>query len=251
MYPKNAFITLTYSDEHLGDPKLQYRDFQLFMKKLRKTQNEPIGFFCTGEYGEKTQRKHWHAILFNYSPKDLELSRSNERGDKIYTSENLTSLWGKGKTEIGSVTFESAGYCARYAAKKLVHGYDDEHELHPISKKSNKQAIGKKWLEQNYQDVFTQGHIVLHDGTTTTIPRYYLKWFKDQKPAEYLTYVTQIKIEKESGASTRASTENREYQERRIARSLEGNFVPETTQLESKKEILKEKFKQLQANLKL
>ncbi len=36
MHPENSFITLTYSDEHLTSEKLQYIDFQLFAKRLRK-----------------------------------------------------------------------------------------------------------------------------------------------------------------------------------------------------------------------
>jgi len=108
------------------------------MKKLRKLQNDPIGCFVTGEYGEKNKRPHWHAILFNYSPGDMEYHSSNERGDKLYTSKTIERLWGLNDSEkrpnlIGSVTFHSAGYCARYSAKKLVHGRDDEHSFQPIS----------------------------------------------------------------------------------------------------------------------
>ena len=69
-----------------------------------------------------------------------------------------------GNTELGSVTFESAGYCARYSAKKLVHGKDDEHDFNPISKKSSKHAIGKTWLEKFWPDVFNHGHLVLPNG---------------------------------------------------------------------------------------
>lgn len=194
MHEKNSFITLTYSDESLVSEKLIYKHFQDFMKRLRKVQNDPIGVFVTGEYGEKTKRPHWHAIIFNWNPSDKLPHYSTERGDQVYTSAQLTKLWGHGHAELGSVTIESAGYCARYAAKKLAHGKDQDHDFHPISKKSSKHAIGKKWLEKHWPDVFLHGHIVLPTGETAPIPRYYEKWLKTHRPSDWLAYVTRVKI---------------------------------------------------------
>lgn len=210
----NCFVTLTYSDENLSSPKLVYRDFQLFMKKLRKLQNDPIGVFVTGEYGDKTKRPHWHALLFNYRPTDSVYFRSTPTGDRVFRSDTLTKIWGKGHVEFGSVTFESAGYCARYAAKKLVHGQDG-HDFEPISKKSSKHAIGKRWLEKNWRDAFSGGEIILRtqDGQIrrSTIPRYYEKWLKDNHPDEWLRYVTNIKTKKVESAEKKSKAQNDEW----------------------------------------
>ena len=62
------FVTLTYEHEPItpdGEPTLDYRDIQLFMKRLRKCQDEKIRYFIVGEYGSKTGRPHYHALLFN------------------------------------------------------------------------------------------------------------------------------------------------------------------------------------------
>ena len=219
------------------------------MKKLRKLQDEPMGCFVTGEYGDKTQRPHWHAIIFNYWPKDSTLRRTNDRGDKIYASETLSKIWGKGLTEVGNVTFHSAGYVARYAAKKLVHGKDQEHDFHPISKKSNKHAIGKKWLETYWQDVFNHGRIVLPDGTSTGIPRYYEKWLKEHKPNEWLRYVTRVKLDLISNAEAKTNKENLAFAEMLSKRDLLAPWP--LTLNERKAEILKSKFELLQKGLKL
>lgn len=253
MHPKNSFITLTYDDQHLASPKLIYDDFQKFMKRLRKTQNDPMGVFVTGEYGELTKRPHWHAILFNYEPTDGKLIRTNERGDKIFQSASLQKIWGKGLTEYGSVTFQSAGYCARYAAKKLVHGNDQDHDYHPISKKSSKHAIGKKWLEKYADtDCFTKGLIVLPDGTTCGIPRYYEKWLKANKPDLYLRYVTQTKLEKIQHAAIAAEAEKNQHNIILQTRREHGKqWLHPLTPHQRKAEILKAKFKQLQTYLKL
>lgn len=211
MHPSNCFVTLTYDEDHLSSPRLNYEDFQLFMKRLRKVQDFPIGYFVTGEYGEKTKRPHWHAILFNYRPRDAVYYRTTENGDKCFTSETLRKIWSKGMVEFGDVTFQSAGYCARYSAKKLIHGKDGEHEFNPISKKSKKNAIGKKWIERYWPDVFTEGRVRLRDGSSCGIPRYYEKWFKENLPEQWFKYVTEVKPRLMFSAETRSEKEKLDY----------------------------------------
>jgi len=257
MHENNCFVTLTYSDESLKSPKLIYKDFQDFMKRLRKTQDSPIGVFVTGEYGERTKRPHWHAILFGYQPRDSVLKYTSVRGDRVFDSPTLTKLWGHGIAEYGSVTFESAGYCARYAAKKLVHGRDDEHEFHPISKKSNKHAIGKKWLEKYWPDVFNVGHVVLPEGRgTCPIPRYYEKWLKEHHPDAFLRYLQTTKQEKIDAILRKAevaAAEQTAANAKRRARMLSDGIFRgwQTSPVEARKKILRSKFKMLQDNLKL
>lgn len=252
MYEKNSFITLTYSDENLKNPKLVYSDFQKFMKKLRKTQNDPVGMFVTGEYGELTKRPHWHAIVFNWRPNDCVPKYKNIRGDQVYSSATLDKLWSNGIAELGSVTFESAGYCARYAAKKLVHGKDNEHDYQPISRKSSKHAIGKKWLEQFWPDVFNGGSVILRDGTAIGIPRYYEKWFRENHPGKWNDYVTSRKMDLIAEAERRANIEQLAYDKSLTERKLLDQFRKEPlTKNEIRKRIQESKFKKLQENLKL
>jgi len=250
MHPHNVFVTLTYSDEHLESPKLNYEHFQRFMKRLRKTSNEKIGIFVTGEYGDLTKRPHWHAIIFNWQPPDLEKKYITENDDQVYSSKTLDKLWGYGITEAGSVTFESAGYCARYAAKKLVHGRDQDHDFQPISKKSSKNAIGKKFLELYWQDIFNYGKCILDSGQETSIPRYYEKWLLKNQPAAWENYITQTKRKKCENAAQRQATQMAEEiatQDKRIAR---GNFQPPNNNKVHRTKIIAEKFKRLQHHLK-
>lgn len=250
MHEKNAFITLTYDDDHLGENKLDYRDFQLFMKKLRKLQDDPIGVFVTGEYGEKTKRKHWHALLFGWAPSDGVPAGKSVRGDQYYDSPVLTKLWGKGRCNFGAVTLESAGYCARYAAKKLCHGKDG-HAFEPISKKSSKHAIGKKWLEQYWRDVFTHGAVHLSGDRMCNIPRYYEKWLKENKPDEWLSYVSRTKLQKMEASEKKAAAEAAEWNRVRLERISRGNHLWPARPSEIRARILDSKFKLLQDNLKL
>lgn len=223
MHPENSFITLTY--ETLDSPKLQYSDWQEFAKKLRRSQNQKIPILVCGEYGEKNKRPHWHAILFNFKPKDGVAIRSSGE-ETAYSSKFLTDLWGKGITEFGSVTQKSANYVARYAAKKLVHGQDDDHDYHPIFRASSKYAIGKSWLEKYYEDIFNQGELILPGGTRTSIPRYYEKWLKANHPQKWTDYVTLRKaILISKMAEKEKKQKEKEFEENMSRQTQEGSVI--------------------------
>lgn len=282
MYEKNSFITLTYNDENLKSPFLVYEDYQKFIsdlrtqrftdllnrifpddnqitqrtrwKQLSREQKDhyhgeiQIGHFTTGEYGDQRKRPHWHTLLFNYRPSDLVFKYTSERGDLVYSSASLDRLWKKGITEVGSVTFHSAGYCARYAAKKLVHGNDQEHSYQPIHKRSTRHAIGKAFLEKHYKDIFNYGFVDL-DGQKMGIPRYYEKWFRKEKPDEWLRYVTETKNKKILKAEARASRE-KEEEDRINWNRLNLDKPLQITKHEVQKVIIEQKFNQLQKHLK-
>ena len=65
------FVTLTYDDEHIrqnehGVYSVFKDDVQKFFKRLR--QNSIYGnirYYLTAEYGSRTMRPHYHAIIFN------------------------------------------------------------------------------------------------------------------------------------------------------------------------------------------
>lgn len=273
IFEENSFITLTYSDEHLTSSKLQYRDFQLFAKRLRKKiftdflkqfgklnwnlltkeqKNEQlekinIGIFVTGEYGDLTKRPHWHAIIFNWQPRDLTKRYTSDSGHSVYASPTLDSLWQRGRTEVGSVNFDSAGYVARYAAKKLVHGHDG-HDYEPISKKSSKHAIGKRFLEKYWQDIFNYGEVILPNGNKASIPRYYEKWLLKNHPDHWQHYVTEVKAKKIRQAQSDSELEHQRWWASYLKRHHNKPHL--ITKTERRKIIIEQKFKQLQKYLK-
>lgn len=241
MHDRNSFVTLTYDDDHLTSPRLVYDDFQRFMKRLRKRNGgERIGYFVTGEYGEINKRPHWHCILFGFSPGDAVPKYRNFRGDQSYSSECLSDLWGQGMVEFGNVTFDSAGYCARYAAKKLVHGHDGEHDFEPISKKSSKYAIGRLWIEKYWPEVFESGIVRLSNGVKCGVPRYYERWFRENHPEEYLDYLIRVKSK-----VTEAAFEKEDSFWPRMHGPLQ------LTEDQVREKILEKKFELVQKNLKL
>lgn len=139
LWEDNCFITLTYDNDHLPEDRgLHYRDFQLFMKKLRKRYTgRRIRVAVAGEYGtwcrkcslhpeqcrcEKTiegpGRPHFHALLFNHDFEDKKLFKMRN-GVPLYVSSALEQLWTVGFSSVGTATFQSAAYVARYITKKI------------------------------------------------------------------------------------------------------------------------------------
>ncbi|TYT29967.1 rolling circle replication-associated protein [Elizabethkingia anophelis] len=108
------FVTLTYDDMYLpfspnGLMTLDYRDFQLFMKRARKLQKKKISYFLVGEYGSQTHRPHYHAIVFDV--------------DNI---SKFLNEWRKGHTHAGTVTHKSIYYTLKYCTKSVVDDSKDK-----------------------------------------------------------------------------------------------------------------------------
>lgn len=185
LHEDNCFLTMTYDESHLPkDGSLCLRDFQLFMKSLRKRVGK-LRFFHCGEYGDSRGRPHYHALIFGY---DFPDRRAEEvvNGYQLYSSELLTEIWGRGRCRIGDVTFESAAYVARYALKKItgkgkeaayreVDGVTGEivNEISPeYVTMSRRPGIGKPWLDRYLKDVYPHDEVIAR-GVKMLPPKYY------------------------------------------------------------------------------
>lgn len=184
MHEDNCFVTLTYSDEFLpSDGSLVYRDFQLFMKRLRKRlRGAKVRFFMCGEYGEQLSRPHYHACLFGADFSDRTL-HSVRDGVRLYTSEELTSDWKLGHATVGDFNDQTAGYCSRYVLKKITGDAALEHYVDPLTgvvrvpefcRCSVRPGIGANWFAKYEDDVLSRGSVV-RDGVSLPVPRYYKK----------------------------------------------------------------------------
>jgi len=189
LHPDNSFITLSYSDEHLPPGgTLVLRDFQLFMKRVRKHYGSGIRFFHCGEYGETTQRPHYHALLFGLNFSDKYVFKKASRSEHLlYRSPTLEKLWPLGASVIGSVTFESAAYCARYIVGKQTGPAAEVYEAHtdeqtgeifgdrfpPYITMSRRPGVGHGWVQQFKSDVYPHDYVVDINGHKSRPPRYY------------------------------------------------------------------------------
>lgn len=192
LHEMSCFLTLTYREP--SPVSLDYRDFQLFMKRLRKFVGARIRFFACGEYGEETWRPHFHACIFGMDFLDKKFHKTSDSGGRLFVSSKADSLWGHGNVWIGEVTFQSASYVARYIMKKVTGDqaeffysvFDPESgELRAIEPElvhmSLKPGIGSAWLERFGRDVYPRGDVVVA-GKRAQAPRFYDLRFEKRDP---------------------------------------------------------------------
>lgn len=218
LYDYNSFVTLTYDDSHLPpNSSLVYRDFQLFMKRLRKSTASKVRFYMCGEYGDNLGRPHYHALLFNSFFSDRKFARTLPSGSRLYRSSLLESLWPFGFSSVGDVTFESAAYVARYICKKVTGPAADSHyrrldpdtgelvritpEFTRMSLKAPKGApkgapggIGAAWFARYRSDAYahdgSKDYVVIR-GIKMKPPRYYDNLLKQASDftSDYIEFV--------------------------------------------------------------
>lgn len=137
---KAIFVTLTYDNKHVpkvrefddwtmyargfkDDLTLSVRDCQLFFKRLRKAfPGRKIRYFLAGEYGPKTRRPHYHAIIYGLTLADfgdLQHLQDNDLGQPLFKSDRFAKIWGNGFTSLAVVNWNTCAYVARYTMKKM------------------------------------------------------------------------------------------------------------------------------------
>lgn len=163
------FVTLTYAPENTPKTKNNFatlckEDVQKWLKRLRKINKEKIKYYAVGEYGSKTNRPHYHIILFNAKLETIELSWSLDK--KII-----------GYVHIGEITEASVAYTLKYINKprrKKIHERDDRiNEFSLMSKGLGKNYITERSVRWHRADLKNRFYLQLQDGQKIALPRYY------------------------------------------------------------------------------
>ena len=160
-----VFVTLTYDDEHVPENMSLWKpDLQKWFKRLRKELGEKkIRYFACGEYGEKTQRPHYHAIIFG-------LSLRQEDKDLMQTK------WPLGLLHYGTAEPDSIRYVAQYIDKKFSGDLaEKEYNLkkrQPVFRVSSL-GLGRGYIQKNSEQIKAMGYCTVK-GVMHSLPRYYL-----------------------------------------------------------------------------
>lgn len=170
-YHDNAyFLTLTYNDDNLPEGEyiddegvinkshsLIKRDLQLFIKRLRKSQKNKLMYYACGEYGDKSARPHYHAIIYSLDIPDLMFYKKGKKGYNYYTSEYLNSVWQLGYVIVGQVSYDTCAYTARYITKKQYGKGKEKYERLGIEPEfatmSLRPAIGLAYYQDNMERI--------------------------------------------------------------------------------------------------
>ncbi len=197
LHSDTSFVTLTYDDEHLPRfGSLLMDDWQKFFKRLRKRVGK-VRFFGCGEYGEQFGRPHYHACLFGVDFPDKVLW-STRGGHDCFRSPLLESIWTYGQSEIGSLTFESAAYVARYCVKKVTGKAAEAHyqcvdpetgemssRLPEFATMSRRPGIGAGWFHLYADEVYPSDEVIVR-GKSSKPPRFYDRLLAAVSPEEML-----------------------------------------------------------------
>lgn len=207
-HEQSWFLTLTYDDIHV--PHSSYTDFETgeikdiltlcpddftkFMKRLRinysrKTGKE-IRFFACGEYGSKTLRPHYHAIVFGLELDDLKPLKKSHTNNQLFESEFVSNSWhDKGYVQIGECNFQSCAYVARYIMKKRKGADSLEYEYFNIVPEFIRMSRNPGLAYQYYQDykeqIYKNDEIILSDGKKFKPPKYFDEMYQLDFPEKF------------------------------------------------------------------
>lgn len=171
-----VFITLTYDEDNVPyadvdnfrRPTLVKRHCQLFMKRLRKYDAKskgvffrPVRYYLVGEYGTRSNRPHYHAIVFNLCADAVDA---------------LPKIWKCGGVHVGKVTPASIHYTTKYFINRPGEweGYEK-----PFALMSLKPGLGNDYVSthkcwhRNTEDVTSMRYYTQVGGVKARLPRYY------------------------------------------------------------------------------
>jgi hypothetical protein len=136
------------------------------MKRLRKKQSkitdQKLKYYAVGEYGTKTKRPHYHAIIFGIHPKIVD---KIQEAWSIYRDKQFYPI---GHVDIGDVNNNSIDYVTKYVINRYeFKGYVAE----PFTLISN--GIGEAHLKKNFNKYYSSETVRSERGYIQKIPRYY------------------------------------------------------------------------------
>lgn len=174
-----SFITLTYDDLHIPkDMSLKPDDLKNFWKLLRENLYKEYGvrrkikYYACGEYGEKTKRPHYHAIVFgldSYSDKDRQILSDTWKNCEPW-------LFDKNRGDNSAmlpVCREDIAYTCGYVQKKLngeMASKEYGDNIRPFSRSSQK--LGLNFAIANSDRLKSNGFTYLN-GHKIAVPRYF------------------------------------------------------------------------------
>ena len=218
----STFINLTYNDQNLpwGTPFVDAVDVQEedglktdmpslrlghithFMRTLRQNIIREYGsyedgteirlrFYIAGEYGPKTQRPHYHGVVFGWSfPDRLPIGVKGKSGKQLYRSAMLERSWAaegqsRGYSSLGeSLTPESLAYVTKYITKIQDFGARDPFKgMREVERAqmSRNPGLGRSWIGKYWRDVYPADEVIIN-GRPQKPPRFYDRYMEDHHP---------------------------------------------------------------------
>lgn len=249
----NWFLTITYTEKEVpkninGMNTIKKQDLTDFLNKLRAHQNREwkagrlknkptFKYLAASEYGSRTLRPHFHLIFFGLELNDLEkTNKANKIEQQYYISKTIDKIWNKGMHVIGEVSYDSAGYVARYTFKKQTKLDYNNLQIEPETLRMSK-GIGKPYFDKNWEKIYQYDKIhFMKDEKlmSTSPPRYYDRQMKKIGEEDLLEQAQKQRIQ---------NVKLKIYEQQKNNKTFVEN-------MDARKQLLLEKSRNLKRNLK-
>lgn len=180
------FLTLTYnnssiprvfnSDSKIVNNKIIYTDttlvkshLQNFFKRLRyylDKEKRKIKYYACGEYGDKTDRAHYHVILLGMKSWSFQ--------DRML----IKKCWTYGFVHFGDASVSAGRYVAKYC-NKVHESYDYKKRYlfqgREVPFKLSSLGFGKRYVEQEKDNIYNN-LCIQNNKFQMSIPRTYYRW---------------------------------------------------------------------------
>lgn len=169
---KNGFMTLNPRDLQLYFKRLrksmpiiktEWKISKTTGKRYRKKIHAKISYYACGEYGGKTNRPHYHIILFGAS-EELIRAAWSQNGSAI------------GFVHVGNVSGASIGYTLKYLCKPSkipMHRNDDRvPEMSRMSHGIGKNYLTPEMIAWHKADLLNRYYVPMEGGQKIGLPRY-------------------------------------------------------------------------------
>jgi len=170
-------------------------------KRLERRDHPEIDYHCIGEYSPAPSlRPHYHLILYGYRPPDAEQYSKSRAGNQEWRSDELDSLWGKGRVTFQDFSIGAAKYIGGHDGSKLtrsarhvVDEWGEVHELEPEFRSgSRRSAPGRKYVEAYGEQMLHFGNVVVA-GREVAVPAYMANRAKLSFPEQYEEFAAKRK----------------------------------------------------------
>lgn len=215
---QNCMVTLTYNDEHApSDGALNHKHALAFIRALRK-RGYKLRYYGVGEYGDKTQRPHYHVCIFGQDFIDGRVI-TQTAPYMVWISPLLEEIWGRGQVKVVALNNATAAYVAGYVQKKIgKHNYvkldQPTGELIAVEQPRPfmSRNLARQWWEKWHHHSEDRDRVVM-DGRVEKPPAAYDRWLAQENKPKLID----IKLQRELRA------ERRKYEDRTKMRARARN----------------------------
>lgn len=176
------FVTLTYNerclpytDDEYDLPTLNRKHVKDYFKRLRQAHaragcTKTIKYYCVGEYGKKSSRPHYHAIIYNARPDLIQscwtLSYTSSKHDRIPA----------GNVHIDECNMATICYTTQYLFKgKTVPNFKGDPRQREFANMSK--CLGVNYLTETiikyHGKSIERNYVTLPGGNKMPLCRYY------------------------------------------------------------------------------